>query len=133
MSLGVLSASADDMITFQVNADLVRTWQELRLANAARWATHDVYGGKPVKEFLGPGLSKLNLSVRLDSQLGLIPNDELAQMRTMRDTGAVLQFTVGGELVGDFTLEQLDEEHKRWDAGGALLLAIANLTLEEYQ
>lgn len=126
MSIGVLGP-----ITFEVTADKVRTWQEARRSTTARWATHDVYAGKPKKEFIGPGLSKITLSVRLDSQFGLVPTDELKQMKDQMDSGSVLQFTVGGELLGDFSIENMDEELKRFDRTGVLTTAIVALTLEE--
>ncbi|HEX4461537.1 MAG TPA: phage tail protein [Polyangia bacterium] len=127
MSIGVLGP-----ITFEVSADLVRTWQEAKRSGGARWAKHDVFGGQPVKEFIGPDLEQMNLSVRLDSQFGLVPSDELKQMRLQRDTGAVMQLTMGGELIGDFTLEHIDEDQRRFGRDGTLLMAIVSLTLEEY-
>lgn len=119
-------------ITFEVSADKMRTWQEARRRGSARWATHDVYAGKPKKEFIGPGLAQIGLTVRLDIERGVVPKDELAQMREQMDKGNVLQFTVGGELVGDFTIENVDEEWRRVSRTGVLTTAIVGLTLEEY-
>ena len=120
-------------LTFEVNADLVRTWQTAKRAASARWATHDVYAGKPKKEFIGPGLAKITLDVRLDIERGVIPRDELRQMRDMMNTGAVNQFTVGGTFVGDFSLDNVDETWSRVDHDGVLTVAVVALTLEEYQ
>lgn len=119
-------------VTFEVSADKVRTWQEARRRAAARWATHDVYAGKPVREFIGPGLAQIGLTVRLDIERGVIPRDELRQLRDLMDSGAVNQFTVAGEFVGDFTLENVDEEWRRFSRAGVLTTAIVALTLEEY-
>lgn len=127
MSIGVLGD-----ITFEANADKVRTWQDARRQGSSRWATHDVYGGKPVKEFLGPGLDTIDLSVRLDIERGVIPRDELRKMREARDTGVVLQFTIGGELVGDFSIQSLDETWTRFNRNGVLTTAVVSLHLEEY-
>jgi phage protein U len=119
-------------ITFEVNADKVRTWQDARRTAAARWHQHDVYQGKPVKEFIGPGLAKINLSVRLDINRGVVPRDELRQMRAQMDAGTPLQFTVGGDLVGDFTLEGVNETWRDVNGAGVLMVALVDLTLEEY-
>jgi phage protein U len=127
MSIGVLGP-----ITFEVNADKVRTWQEAKRSGSARWTTHEVYAGKPKREFIGPGLDRIDLVVRLDATRGVKPKEELQQMREQRDKGNVLQFTVGGELVGDFTIETVDEQWSRVIAGGVLVVAVVNLTLEEY-
>jgi phage protein U len=128
MSIGVLGD-----ITFEATADKQRTWQEASRSGASRWATHDVFAGKPVKEFLGPGLAQIHLSVRLDIQRGVVPRDELRKMRLNRDTGAVLQFTVGGELVGDFVIADVHEEWRRTDRNGVLITVVAGLQLEEYK
>ena len=119
-------------ITFEANADRIRTWMDARRTGPARWATHDVYQGKPKREFLGPGLSIIAFSVRLDIERGVIPRDELRKMRDHRDTGAVLQFTIGGELVGDFTINDCDETWTRFDRNGVLTTAVVGLQLEEY-
>jgi phage protein U len=127
-SIGVLGP-----ISFEVNADFVRTWQDARRSGSARWVTHDVFAGKPRKEFIGPGLDRINLSVLLDMSRGVVPKDELRRMREQRDAGNVLQFTVGGTLVGDFTIESVEDEWRRMSGAGVLLVAVAHLTLEEYQ
>jgi phage protein U len=120
-------------ITFEVNADKVRTWQDVKRNGSARWATHEVYAGKPVQEFLGPGLASITMSIRLDINRGVIPRDELRQIREQLDTGNVLPFTVGGEPVGDFVIKSASEDWTRFSGDGVLLCAIVSLSLEEYQ
>jgi phage protein U len=127
VSIGVLGP-----ITFEVTSDTVRTWQDMRRSAAARWHVHEVQEGKPRQEFLGPGLDQLRFSVRLDIARGIVPRDELRQMRKQRDTGAVMQLTIGGELVGDFVLKDLDEGLTHVSRDGVLLVATASLSLEEY-
>ncbi len=95
--------------------------------------THEVYGNKPLREFIGPGLDSISMTVRLDLAQGVVPRDELRQMRDQRDKGNVLQFTVGGELVGEYTIADLNEEWRRVDANGVLTVAVVTLKLEEYQ
>jgi phage protein U len=132
MSLSVLGDGGEDSIVFEVNKDKVMTWQELRRSGEARWAEHEVYAGKPVKEFLGPGLEQLELDVRLDLGRGVVPRDKLRLLRKLRDTGAVSQFTVGGSLVGDFVVRALKEIPKFFSPKGVLMVGMVNITLEEY-
>jgi phage protein U len=127
MSIAVLGP-----ITFEVSSDKVLTWMEARRTATARWATHEVYAGKPKKEFLGPGLDKITMTVRLDITKGVVPRDEIRRMREEMNTGAVLQFTVGGELVGDFTIESVDDSWPRVSREGVVTTALVNLTIEEY-
>lgn len=131
MSFGTLG-DGDTKVTFEVSADLVRTWTDLKRSGGARWATHEVFAGKPVKEFIGPGLDTISMSVRLDADRGVKPRDELRNLRSLRDTGAVNQLVIGGELAGDYVLRELSEDLRRFDAKGALLVAIVELSLEEY-
>ena len=120
-------------VTFQASADKVRTWQGMRRSGEARWHKHEVHLGKPRPEFLGPGDDTIQLEVRLDSQLGLVPNDELESLRRERDAGKWHPLIIGGEFVFDCFLRVISEEHRRHAADGTLLLAIVELTLEEYQ
>lgn len=119
-------------VTFEVNAQRVRTWQEMRRAGEARWATHEVFMGKPVSEFQGPGLDTISLQVRIDAALGLVPENELRDLREQRDIGAVQSLVLGEHPVGRFILKALSEEHRRHDGAGRLVLAIVALSFEEY-
>lgn len=130
--IGVLHIDDTTSITFEVNADTMRTWQDMRRSGSARWHAHEVQEGKPKQEFLGPGLEQLRFTVRLDITRGVVPRDELRQMRKQRDAGTVMQFTVGGELVGDFVLKDIDEGLTHFSRDGILLIATASLSLEEY-
>lgn len=128
--IGILLGA--DSIKFETSDERLLTWHDARRAGAARWATHEVWGAKPKREFIGPGLDTFDLTVRLDIERGVIPRDELRKMRLSRDTGEVLQFTIGGELVGDFSINSLDETLRRFSPRGVLTLAEVVLHLEEY-
>lgn len=144
MSLG----SWGDLV-FEVRAERIRTWHELRRQGEARWATHEVFAAKPVKEFLGPGLDSMTLMMHLTNSQrgvvflddfagfqaasrGIVPADELRDLREQRDIGAVHQLVIGGELVFNATLKSMREEHRRHDYRGVLLSAVVELTFEEY-
>ncbi len=132
MSIGVLQIDDATSIAFEVNADRIRTWQDMRRQAEARWHSHDVYQGKPRLEFLGPGLATLSFSVRLDIDRGVIPRDELRLLREQVTSGTVLQFTIGSDLVGDFVLKGMSESLDRFNREGVLTKATVNLTLEEF-
>jgi len=126
--LGVLGKT-----TFEVSADKVRTWRDAKRRASARWAKTEVYQGKPVSEFVGPGLDAVTLTVRLDIDRGVSPKDELRTLRDQMNKGDVLQFTVGGELIGDFKLEGVDETWTRTGRDGVLEVVDVSLALEEYK
>ncbi len=128
MSVGVLGD-----ITFEATNDRVLTFTDLTRSAPARWVAHDVHGQKPRQEFIGPGLDSISLTIRLDIERGVVPKDELARIRQARDEGKVLQFTIGGKLVGDYIIKDAHEELRRLNNGGVLLFAVVTLTLEEYR
>lgn len=119
-------------VVFEASASLVRTWRDAKRSGSARWAEHAVHLGKPVPEFLGPGLDDIAFDVRFDAAYGVVPRDELRQLRQLRDAGEVLQFTIGGELVGDYTLRDLSEQWTVFDARGVLQIAVVAVSLKEY-
>jgi phage protein U len=119
-------------ITFEVTDQKVLTWVDAHRSGEARWATHEVFAGKPVKEFLGPGDEKLSMSVRLDSSLGVVPSEQIDRLREARDTGAVLQFVIGGALFGDWILKGVDEQWRIFDRNGEIAKAQVGLSLESY-
>lgn len=119
-------------IVFETSDSRVRTWQQMSRKGGARFAKHVVAEGKPRLEFLGPDLEELNISIRLSSQLGVDPEAELAEMRAIRDAGEEKTLVIGGLVIGKFVLEDLNEEHRRHDGYGGLLLAEVQIKLTEY-
>ena len=119
-------------ITFEASSSKIRTWSKATREGRSRWATLDVYAGKPRREFIGPGLDAITLAIRLDMAHGVVPRDELRQMREQRDKGKVLQFTVGGQLVGDYTIDNVREGWTYLDGRGVLMIAEVELELQEY-
>lgn len=136
MSLAVLapkgSTDRNAQIVFEASSDRLRTWAEARREGAGRWAVLEVWQAKPKRERIGPGLDSITLTIRLDLQRGVVPRDELRKLRAYRDKGTILQLSVGGDLVGDYTVDQLAEQWQRVDTRGVLLVAIVELTLGEY-
>jgi phage protein U len=134
MSFAVLGpANGAAVITFEVSSDKVLTWETASRSGGARWAIHQIFGKKPLREFIGPGLDSIELPIRLDKARGVIPRDELRKLRKQRDEGNVLQFTIGDQLVGDWVVEDIQETWTRFDKKGVLLVAEVRLSLGEYQ
>lgn len=126
------SVLLEDVVVFEASSDRQRTWSAAKRGGDSRWAEHDVHLGKSLSEFLGPGLDTVDLTVRFDLARGVIPRDELRALRELRDAGEVLQFVVGGDLVGDYTLRGLDEKWSHFDAAGVLTIAEVVIKLKEY-
>jgi phage protein U len=119
-------------VVFEVSADRVRTWSTARRSGEARWATQEVHASKPKREFLGPGLDTIPMTVKLDRDRGIDVAQELADLREQRDLGAQHALIVGEEVVGNFSLDAISEDWKRTDAKGVLVAAEVELTFKEY-
>lgn len=119
-------------VVFEVTADRLRTWTDMRRSGEARYAEHEVHLGKPLSEFLGPGLDQITFSVRLDAARGVDPADEIEELQEARDSGEVRTLLIADEVVFDCTLRAMNEQHTRHDGKGGLLVATVELTFKEY-
>lgn len=128
MSLGTLG----NAIVFEVSSSKILTWASSRRTQSPRWHKHDVYGAKPVQEFIGPDLDGFTMAIRLDINHGVDPTDQLNKIRDKAKAGEVLLLMIGGKRIGNYIIKNVDEEHVRHSRGGTLVLAHLNLTLEEY-
>lgn len=121
-------------IPFVVTYGKIRTFSDYGRSGSGRWAKHDLIGHKPVMEFLGPDVEKVSMKIQLRTDHGINPESELERLRTMRDTGAVFPFILGGAPVSDnyWLLEDIGENVSYWRAGGKILSVSVDITLTEY-
>ena len=120
-------------LPFVCSSEKVLTFSQLSRQNSVRWATHDVIGDKPVMEFVGYGLSKVSLSIRLDMSLGVYPADALYRLERMLENKLYKTLIIGGEYLGRYVIESVDEERKYHDGNGTLIVAEAKLSLTEWR
>lgn len=119
-------------IVFEASDQRLRTFRDAKRSTEARFAEHEVHLAPAKSEFLAPGLDDFSFSIRLDISRGVIPRDELRQMRALCKSGDVCELVIGGELAGDFTIRRVSEDLTRFDARGVLTTADVTLTLREY-
>ena len=130
MSIGSLGD-----IVFEVSSAKVLTIDEMKRKGSARWATHEVVGLKPIKEFLGPGLESISFNMQFSTALGITPEDELKKLRELRDKGTPVDFVLNGSPAGDnqWVVDDLGEAWKSFDGKGALVFATVDVSLTEYR
>ena len=122
------------LITFEVSSKRVRTFQNMSQTVKGRWATHEVIGGKPVSEFLGPGLRAMTLTIHLSSSLGVKPRTIIENIEKAVEKGTPFPFVLGGKKVGSYKWVITDMS-ETWDViikDGWLVSAKLNLTIAEY-
>lgn len=121
-------------VIFETSDRRLRTFDNFRRTGGSRWADHEICNGKPLKEFLGPGLEQINFNMRLDAALGINPAQELAVLRLFRDSGITMPFILNGQPVSqnNWVIDNMEEAWSRIDNQGRLLMATVDLTLSEY-
>ncbi|MDR7865169.1 MAG: phage tail protein [Sporomusaceae bacterium] len=129
MALGTLGD-----IAFEVSTEKIRTFHRLRRRGSARFATHDVLGKKPVKEFIGPGLESIGFTMFFSVSAGLNPLNEIKKLRELRDKGDPLELVIGGAAASEnlWVIEEVSEEWVQLDNKGNLLFARIDIDLQEY-
>jgi hypothetical protein len=119
-------------IVFETSSEKARTFFNLSRKTSGRWEAHNLHGRKPELEFSGPDLTVIDFSMRLDMALGINPAEEISEIRTAIEDGAVLPLVMAGDYIGDFVIEDMNETWSYVDNQGNLLVAEIKLKIKEY-
>lgn len=129
MAIGTLGA-----VLFEQSSHRILTPHTFTREVTSRAAQHEVIGGKPRTEFLGPGLQTISLEVLLRADHGVRPRAMLDQLAQMVETGEVHRLILGGKPVGEnrFRVVGTSEAWNTVYRGGELFSAMVTVNLEEY-
>lgn len=121
-------------IVFETSTEKIRTFDNFKKKNSARFATHDVMNRKPVLEYLGPGLDNISFSMRFDVMLGVNPADEMKALREIRDKGEAVELVIGGQPVSEnlWVVIDISEDWSKIDNRGNIIIANVEVSLQEY-
>lgn len=119
-------------VTFTSSSSAVRTFSDFQRSRSYRFAKHDVLSGKPKLERIAPELDSVSFNMRFDIAHGVDPKAELATLETILLAGEAHNLMVGGTPLGLFVIEKMDEDWRRLDGRGLLIVASVNLQLTEY-
>lgn len=108
--------------------------KEISRSGSPRWETHNLMMKKPVSEFGGEGLEKISFKLDLVDYLGVNVQDQLAELRLMRDNGVVFPLVLGGKPVIDnyWYISEMSEEGIYTNGLGKITRATVDITLIEY-
>jgi phage protein U len=120
-------------VVFQVSEEQLHLVKNVQRTTAARTEEHQVVGAKPRLEFLAPELDKVSFTVFWHRGFGADPRAEIKKLRELCTAGATRLLILGGENMGKFLLEEMQESWMHSGPNGAPLVAEASLTLKEYQ
>lgn len=121
-------------VIFYVSRDSARTLKDLVRSEGGRYATHDIHLKKPKLEFLGPGLSDMSFKMEFHASRGMNPIKETDKLIRMQRDGEYHFFILGNKRFGMkyFVLKSVSIDFKVIDNKGVVLLAEADIKLEEY-
>lgn len=121
-------------IPFIASRAIVRTFDNYKRQATARWATHEIIGKKPVREFLGQDVEEVSFTMLLRSDLGISPRAEVEKLIKLRDKGTPVPLVIGNKVIGStlWVVETIAEEAKTWSKLGSPLSISVTVTLKEY-
>ena len=121
-------------IVFEVDTNKTKTFDELQRNASARLVSHEVIDGKPYTEFTGAGCESISFEMILSVSLGIQPEEEIKDLRKLRDTGEAVLFVLDGIPQGDdmWVVESLSETYRYVDNRGRPGVIAASVTLREY-
>ena len=120
---------------FEVSDKQAQTFFELTQKSSGRWAEHEPIKGKPVSEFLGPGLDELEMKMTLSPMLGVDPKDTYEKIRERVRKGEYHPMIFEGKpLSGNmWYIKEITGETTEFAAGtGKFLWTELSLVIREY-
>ena len=121
-------------IPFLASADMVRTVDNLQWSGSARYATHQRHLDHALTEFVGIDPEKITFSVILSTELGVDPVTERRRLRSYKNSGTAVPFTIGRTAYGSYrwTVLSYSAKMQSYDRGGNVTHATVTVTLQEY-
>jgi phage protein U len=121
-------------IVFEVSDTVIRTFRDFQKTVPARWAVHDVLGGEPLAEFIGPGQKEISLPVQLNALFldGKTIEEELEVIETMAEIGAVGVLVIGDTVIGKYYIDNVGESASHFGGRGEFTVAEVMLSLKHY-
>lgn len=124
------------IIKFEVSADKILTFRNMKRTQAARWTVHPIVLKAPKSEFLGPDLTEITMEVTLSAEHGVKPRSTISTIEKAVRNGTVDNLVLGGKILGwsshKWYIESVSET---WDEiwnKGELVRAKVTLNFKEY-
>lgn len=108
------------------------TYHDLQRQRAAKYAVHEVFGGKPLLEFTGLESDTFALKMRLDAALGVDPAEKIDEIVDMMEAGYEIPLVLGGEPQGLYVVESVSEAWDVVESKGKIVAATVTVNLKEY-
>ena len=119
-------------VIFSVSSSQILTIKNFKRTTKAKFQTHDILGATSKLEFVGTEPISINFEIQISAMLGAPVKETLETLREVCANGLVDNLIVGGEVVGLFVLETLDESEIITDGRGKPISVTVQLNLRGY-
>ena len=112
------------------------TFQTIDRQYKGRFGVHMVHLRKPMLEWAGNDIIKIDMPVSLNASWCGDPTPLLAQWHYFHEQALAAPLIIGGKPMAGgmslFVITELKEKHKHWLAGGRLIAVELDVHFEEY-
>jgi len=114
----------------------IETFHEVTRQYKGRYGAHMVHLRKPLLEWAGNDLVKIDMKVSLNAAWCGDPNRLLGLWHFLHENGMAAPLIIGGRPMGPgmslFVISEMAENHKHWLSGGRLIAVELDVHFEEY-
>jgi Phage P2 GpU len=114
----------------------IHTFEEVQRHYSGRFTSHMVHLRKPLLEWAGNDLLKIDMKVSLNSSWCGDPLPLLAAWHFFHENAFCAPLIIGGKPMGPglslFVITELQEHHKHWLKGGRLISVELQVQFQEY-
>lgn len=118
-------------IVFEVGEKAVFTPRSLEQSRKAVFAEHEILDRPPKLQFCGVGLWELSLEILLHARF-CDPEARRDELAELQESGEHQPLVLGGQVQGEFVLEDLDLKASSLDARGRMVFATLTLKLKQW-
>jgi Phage P2 GpU len=114
----------------------IQTFEEIERRYSGRFGSHEVHMAKPLLEWAGNDLVKIDLRTNLNSAWCGDPLPLLAEWHFYHENAIAAPLIIGAKPMGPglslFVITELAESHKKWLHGGRLIAVELQVSFQEY-
>lgn len=121
-------------VVFTVSLETVKTFDNLKRTESARWAKHDIHGQKQKSEIIGLEAGSISFTMKFSAFHGVNPRVEMNKFLWQVRRGEAHTLIVGTNRIGvnKWYIPTVDETWNYVDNRGNILTADLNVKMEEY-
>ena len=124
----------DDVILFEVSPERLLTIKNFRRENSVRFAKHNALLRKPVSQYVGPELDKIDFQIILKAQFGVNPQEEFNKLIRLQRDGTTVSIVIGNSAHGMYRW-RIVNIGMPWEIisnNGVCISSTVDISFEEY-